>query len=176
MRHLCLYVLAPLLLLALVAPTRAEKVERLKPAGYVNDFAGILDEQTKTQLKTLCTEIDQKTGAQIAVVTINSLEGVKAADFGNRLFNQWGVGHKADNRGLLILLAISDRKYRVEVGYGLEPILPNRKVGAFGREMVPILRKGDYNRAILQLTNSIARVIASDRGTTLDTLPGSPAR
>ncbi len=69
MRHLCRYVVAPLLLLALVAPIRAEKVERLRPAGYVNDFA---------------------TGAQIAVVIIISLEGVEAADFGSKLFAQRG--------------------------------------------------------------------------------------
>ena len=130
----------------------AEKLEQLKPAGYVNDFAGVLDSQSTTQLAALCTEIDQKAHAQIAVVTIRTLEGVPVEDFANRLFERWGIGPKSDNRGVLILLAVDDHRYRVEVGYGLEPILPDGKVGGFGREIVPLLRQGNYNGALLQLT------------------------
>jgi uncharacterized protein len=161
------------LLLALTFPfaARAEKVEQLKPQGYVNDFAGVLNEQAKAQLTALCAEVDQKTKAQIAVVTIHSLEGVPVEDFGIRLATRWGVGHKGDNRGVLILLAIDDRKYRTEVGYGLEPILPDGKVGGFGREMVPGLRARDYSGALLHLTSEIAAVIAQDRGVALGSLP-----
>lgn len=161
------------LLLALVLPftARAEKVEQLKPEGYVNDFAGVLNEQAKAQLTALCTEVDQKTKAQIAVVTIHSLEGVPVEDFGIRLATRWGVGHKGDNRGVLILLAVDDHKYRTEVGYGLEPILPDGKVGGFGREMVPRLRAGDYSGALLHLTSEIAAVIAQERGVALGSLP-----
>jgi uncharacterized protein len=157
----------------------AEKLEQLKPAGYVNDFAGVLDSQSTTQLAALCTEIDQKAHAQIAVVTIRTLEGVTVEDFANKLFERWGIGPKSDNRGVLILLAVDDHRYRVEVGYGLEPILPDGKVGGFGREIVPLLRQGNYNGALLQLTAQMARVIAADRGVTLGNLPrleSSPPR
>jgi uncharacterized protein len=162
--------LAPLLALALPFTARAEKVEELRPEGYVNDFAGVLNEQAKAQLTALCAEVDQKTKAQIAVVTIHSLEGVPVEDFGIRLATRWGVGHKGDNRGVLILLAVDDHKYRTEVGYGLEPILPDGKVGGFGREMVPRLRAGDYSGALLHLTSEVAAVIAQDRGVALGNL------
>ncbi len=160
--------------LALLAPLSglAEKVDQLKAQGYVNDFANILASQTSEQITALCYEVDQKTRAQIAVVTIQSLEGLAPEEFANKLFARWGVGYKDNNRGILILLAKSDRKYRVEVGYGLEPILPDGKVGGFGREMVPILKQGDYNRALLHLTRQIAGEIARDRGVSLEALSG----
>src|SRR5216684_7037005 len=166
---------AILLFAALPLTAPAEKVEQLKPQGYVNDFAGVLDAQARAQITALCTEVDQKAHTQIAVVTIRSLDGATVSDFANRLFKQWAVGYKPDDRGVLVLLAVSDRKYWVEVGYGLEPILPDGKVGGFGREIVPLLRQNDYGGAMLQLTSRIAEVIAQDRGVTLGSrLPMKP--
>ena len=166
---------AILLFAALPLSAPAEKLEQLKPQGYVNDFAGVLDAQARAQITALCTEVDQKAHAQIAVVTIQSLDGATASDFANHLFKQWGVGYKPDDRGVLILLAPSDHKYWVEVGYGLEPILPDGKVGGFGREIVPLLRQNNYGGAVAQLTSRIAEVIAQDRGVTLGTrLPQRP--
>ena len=152
--------LAALLLLATAA---AEQVNQLKAEGYVNDFAHVLDGRTSSDIYQLCSRIDEQAGAQIAVVTIHTLEGLEASDFANRLFAKWGVGHK-DNRGVLILLATDDHKYWVEVGYGLEPILNDARVGDFGREMVPFLKRGDYNSGVLLLTQRVAAVIAKDRG------------
>ena len=151
-------------------PGRAEKVGELKPQGYVNDFAGVIDSPTTAQLTAICTEVDQKTHAQISVVTIKTLEGLEAADFANQLYKKWGVGYKDENRGALILLATGDHKYWTEVGYGLEPILPDGKVGGFGREMVPSLRAGGYSGGLLHITAQIAQVIAADRGVKLDSL------
>ncbi len=155
--------LAAVLLLAAAA---AEQVNQLKPQGYVNDFAQVLDGRTSSDIYQLCSQIDQQAGAQIAVVTIHPLEGLEASDYANRVFTKWGVGHK-DNRGILILLAVDDHKYWVEVGYGLEPILHDAKVGDFGREMVPFLKRGDYNNGVLLLTQRIAAVIAQDKGVQL---------
>ena len=158
-----------LLAAALVATAAAEQMSKLNPKGYVNDFAGVLDGRTSSDIHQLCLLIDEKADAQIAVVTIHALDGLEASDFANKLFAKWGVGHK-DNRGVLILLAVNDHKYYVEVGYGLEPILPDGKVGGFGREMVPFLRGGDYNGGVLLLSQRIASVIAQDRGVTLPRL------
>jgi uncharacterized protein len=155
----------------LAAPARAEKPADLKPQGYVNDFAGALAAQTKDQLTALCTEVDQKAGAQIAIVIIHTLDGVPIEDFSIDLATRWGIGPKQKDRGALILLAVDDHKYRVEVGYGLEPILPDGKVGGFGREMVPLLRQGDTSAAVLLLTRRIADVIARDRGVSLTGAP-----
>lgn len=147
-----------------------EEVKQLRAQGYVNDFAGVLNAQTQADLTSLCAEVDEKTHTQIAVVTVKTLDGMEASDFANQLFKHWGVGHKDDNRGVLMLVAINDHKYWTEVGYGLEPILPDGKVGGFGREMLPDLRAGDYNKALLQLTERIANVIATDRNINLDSL------
>ncbi len=169
-------VLAALLLVLLPLGAPAEKIEQLKPQGYVNDFAGVLDAGARAQLTALCAEVDQKAHAQIAVVTVASLEGLPAQEFGNRLFKQWGVGYKPGDRGVLILLAPRDRKYWAEVGYGLEPILPDGKVGGFWREVVPQLRQSDFSGALTQFTSRVAEVIAKDRGVTLGSRVASRPR
>src|SRR6266853_6122224 len=149
--RLAKYVAQPLLFLLVfcIPATRAEQVKNLKPQGYVNDFAGVLSAQAKEKLTALCAEVDQKAKAQIAVVTVSSLEGEPVEQYTLELATQWGVGPKQSARGVLILVAPNDRKYRVEVGYGLEPILPDGKVGGFGREAIPFLRQSDYSGAVL---------------------------
>ena len=158
-----------------VTPAHAEQWQKLNVQGYVNDFAGVLDPATVEGLTRLCTEVDQKAKAQIAVVTIKTLEGDAVEDFANHLFQKWGVGYKGTDRGVMILLATDDHKYYTEVGYGLEPILPDGKVGGFGRDMVPLLRQGDYNSAVLQMASQIAEVIAQDSHVSLDSLAQSHA-
>ena len=152
------------LLLGFVSLLRAEPVSQLKPTGYVNDFAHVIDPGTTTQLEDICRQIDEKAHAQIAVVTINSLDGSDIESYAVDLFKKWGVGNKSTDRGVLILLAVKDHQYRFEVGYGLEPILPDGKVGGFGREAVPSLRANDYSGALLLMTSRVAAVIAQDAG------------
>jgi uncharacterized protein len=142
-----------------------------KPQGYVNDFAGVLSSGARAQLTALCTEVDQKAHAQIAVVTVPSLDGRPIEDYAVDLATKWGVGPKQSNRGILILLAIKDHKYWTEVGYGLEPILPDGKVGGFGREAVPLLRQNNYDAALLLMTRRVADVIARDSDVTLSGRP-----
>ena len=116
----------------------------------------------------MCTEVDQKAKAQIAVVTIKTLEDEPVEDFANHLFQKWGVGSKGTDRGAMVLLATDDHKYWTEVGYGLEPILPDGKVGSFGRSMVLLMRQDNYNDATLQMVCQIAQVIAQDSHVSLD--------
>jgi uncharacterized protein len=158
-----------------VTPARAEQWQKLNVQGYVNDFAGVLDPVAVQELTQLCTEVDQKAKAQIAVVTIKSLQGDTVEDFANHLFQKWGVGYKGTDRGVMVLLAVEDHKYWTEVGYGLEPILPDGKVGGFGRDMVPLLRQGNYNGAVSQMVSQIAEVIAQDSHISLDALSQSHA-
>jgi uncharacterized protein len=156
-----------LLILLVVAPVRPEKTDQLKPQGYVNDFAGVLSQSAKDRLTALCAEVDQKAHAQIAVVTVKSLEGQPVEDFTIDLATKWGVGPKQSASGVMILLAVNDHASRIEVGYGLEPILPDGKVGSFLRAAVPLLRNNDYDDALLLITRRVADVVAADRGVTL---------
>ncbi len=117
----------------------------------------------------MCAEIDEKAHAQIALVTMNSLDGSDIESYAVDLFKKWGIGSKATDRGVLILYAIQDHRARIEVGYGLEPILTDGKVGGFQREVIPLMRSGNYNEALLQVTSRVANVIASDAGIQLTT-------
>jgi len=145
----------------------AEPISQLHPTDYVNDFAHVLNQDTIAQLDDLCRQIEQKAHAQIAVVTINSLDGSDIESYAADLYKKWGIGDKSTNRGVVILLAVKDHRYRIEVGYGLEPILPDGKVGGFGREAVPLLKQNDYAGALLLMTSRVADVIAQDAGVEL---------
>jgi uncharacterized protein len=153
-----------IVLLALPLLLSAEPVSQLRPTDYVNDFAHVLDPTTIAQLNNICQQLDQKAKAQVAVVTINTLDGSDIEGYAVALYKQWGIGSKATDHGVLILLAVQDHKYRIEVGYGLEPILTDGKVGSFGREAVPLLRQNDYTGAVSLMTSRVADVIAQDAG------------
>lgn len=139
----------------------------LQPRGYVNDFAGVIDEPSQHRLTRLATLLDQKTKAQLAIVTIDTLGDEPIEDFTVRLFEAWHIGHK-DDRGALLLLVIKDRKSRLEVGYGLEPIIPDGYAGSVLREMRPFLRDGRYGDALYAGSALIAERIARESGVKLD--------
>jgi uncharacterized protein len=153
--------------LVLAVAAFAEPVKQLKATDYVNDFAHVLDQNTIAQVDSLCQQIDQKAHAQIAVVTVHTLDGSDVESYAVDLYKQWGIGAKSTNRGVLILYAIDDHRARVEVGYGLEPILPDGKVGGFQREAIPLMRAQQYDQALLLVTSRVAHVIADDANITL---------
>jgi uncharacterized protein len=149
----------------------AEPVASLRPSNYVSDFAGVLDAATQARLNDLCHAVEQKAQAQIAVVTVKSTDGEDVFSYAVDLYHKWGIGKKGSDRGVLILLATQDRKFGASVGYGLEPILPDGKIGGFRREVVPYLTSGDYATGLSLMTSEIADVISKDAGVTLNTQP-----
>jgi uncharacterized protein len=149
----------------------AEPIASLHPSNYINDFAGVLDASTQARLNDLCFQVEQKAHAQIAVVTVKSTDGEDVFSYAVDLYQKWGIGKKGSDRGVLILLATQDRKFGASVGYGLEPILPDGKIGGFRREVVPYLTSGDYAAGLSLMTSEIADVIAKDAGVTLNTQP-----
>jgi uncharacterized protein len=159
-----------LLIFAPSAVLTAESVSSLPaPTGYVSDFAGVLSPSTKANLENLCTQVDRQAHAQIAVVTIKTLDNDQSIDeFATALEDKWKVGPKGTDRGVLMLVVMNPRKYRIEVGYGLEGILNDAKVGDIGRTMVPALSQLDYNTAIPLGVQQIAGIIAADAGVTLN--------
>jgi uncharacterized protein len=147
----------------------AERVEDLpKPTDYVSDYAHVLSPAAIARIDNICSQLDHsKANAQVAVVTVGSLDGDDAADYASRLEDKWKMGKKGSDRGVLILLAIQDHKRRIDVGYGLEGILPDGKVGDIGREMVPYLRDNDFDDAVTGAVTQVAQVIAADANVTL---------
>ncbi len=171
-RSVSVCVVVGCILLGTAVWVAAEPIASLpRPSNYVSDFAGVLDEATQARLNELCLEVDQKAHAQIAVVTVKSVDGQDVVSYAVALYQKFGIGAKGKDRGVLILLATDDHKYWISVGYGLEAILPDGKVGGFGREAVPILRTGNYGAAAILLTTRVASVIAQDAGVTLENQP-----
>ncbi|HMK30195.1 MAG TPA: TPM domain-containing protein [Terriglobales bacterium] len=160
--------------LGLSTVAHAEKIADIRPSGYVIDLAKVIDAETTQRVEALCTEVEQKTGAQIAVVTVRSLEGETREDYAVDLFKHLGIGHK-DDRGVLLLLAPPERQYKIEVGYGLEPIINDARAGDIGREMVPLLRQNNYSGAVLLAVGRLAQLIAADKGVKLDGQVALPA-
>ena len=110
LRSICLFVLA-------VTVAGAVDLSAIpKPTGYVSDLAHVLTPADQADLEVFCVKVQQQLGAQFAIVTIPSLDGQPIEDFSNDLFRKWGVGPKATNEGLLILLVIKDHQRRIEVG------------------------------------------------------------
>src|SRR5713226_7084504 len=153
---------------------RAEDIKSIHPTGYVTDLAGVINAEKKASLEALCTELEEKTGAQLAIVTVRSLEGESVETYAVDLFKQLGIGSKKDNRGVLLLLAPNERKYRIEIGYGLEPVINDARAGDAGRAMVPFLRQGDYSKAAEIAARQLARYIADNAGVTLSGQPPAP--
>src|SRR5712691_6822265 len=159
--------LLPCLLLIGARLTAAENIKNIHPTGCVTDLDSIIATDAKARLESLCSEVELKTGAQMAIVTVSSLDGESVETYAVDVYKQLGIGKKKDNRGVLLLVAPHERKYRIEVGYGLEPVINDARAGDAGRAMVPYLRQSDYSKAAEIAAWQLARYIAADSGVTL---------
>jgi uncharacterized protein len=129
----------------------------------------VLDAQSRIRIEDYCSQVERTTGAQMALVTVDSLNGAPIEDFTGDLFRKWGIGKKGQDNGIMYLLAVKDRKQRIEVGYGLEPILPDGFVFGVQRQVQPLLRQGAYGAAILTAAELMGGTIAKAKGVELDT-------
>lgn len=143
-----------------------------KPYNYVTDLANIIDDETESRLNAYLKELEEKTTAQIAVLTIDSLDKEDIESFSLRIAERWRLGQKGKDNGLLLTVAVKDRQYRFEVGYGLEGILPDSLVGSIGRSyLVPYFRKGDYSTGIFNAIVVITSIIAKNEGVQITGIP-----
>lgn len=130
---------------------------------YVNDFAGVLSDSTKQLIMQNSVAIQQATGAQIVVVTVNSLDGNVIDDYALNILRSWGIGDSKANNGLLILLAVDDRKSRIEVGYGLEGALPDGKTGWIQDDyMLPYFIAENYDEGIKNGYLAVLQEVATE--------------
>ena len=154
-------------LLAIQLSAFAEDWKTLKPQGYVSDFANALDLQTKASIENYAAEVEQSTGAQMAFVTVSTLNGEPIEDVTYTLFRAWKIGQKGNDNGVLFLLAINDRRSRLEMGKGLEGILPDGLDGLILTQMRPALRQTQYGPALLTAAQTIGTLIAKDKNVTI---------
>src|SRR5208337_2575467 len=119
------------------------------PSQYVVDLAGIVDDATKARLNSSLRELEEKTTAQMVILTVPGLNGESLEDLSLRTAEKWKLGQKGKDNGVLLLISLQERKYRFEIGYGLERVLPDSLVGSIGRSyLVPNFRNGDYSKGV----------------------------
>lgn len=127
---------------------------------YVNDFANLFNANETNLLRTILTELEQNTTAEVVVVTINTTSPSTPAEYRTELFNYWQIGKKDKDNGLLILYSLNENRIEVETGYGLEGILPDSKIGRMLDDYyVPYRDEGQVAQGIVIFTQEVAKVI-----------------
>lgn len=136
---------------------------------YINDYTSTLDASTKEYIVSVGKELEDKTGAQEVVVIIDSLQGSDVAAYSNELFRTWGIGQKGKNNGLLILISMKDRKWRVEVGTSLEGAITDiYSARVMDSVTSPRFKEGNYSAGIKESYSIFADTIAKEYNVTLD--------
>ena len=155
----------------------AEEPQIPKPRGLVNDFAQVLDPGTVQYLEALIGELRKKTGAEIAVVTVDSTEPLSAFEYAMRIAEAWKPGAPGKDNGVVFLVAVKDRQMFILTGYGIEGALPDGRVGEIrDRFVVPHLRQENYADGVRAGTEALAGVIANEYDVELTgAAPPSPA-
>src|SRR3989344_2788391 len=134
-----------------------------KPISYVSDYANIIDENSEAQINALAEEIERNSTVEVAILTVHNLDGESVDQFAEETFHDWGGGMKEVNNGLLIVVALEEHEWRIEVGSGLEPIITDAMAGRIGRaNFVDNFRVGDYGEGIYGAVSDVQKIIAND--------------
>jgi uncharacterized protein len=157
--------LTALLMVLSVAVIAQGQLGYPKPADdYVNDFAGILNKPDSEAIRKMFKSLEDKTGVEAVVVTINSINDYNKGDstlesFATNLFNTWGIGHKKENNGVLILVAVKDRKCRIELGRSYGKIYDSAMKQVIDENMIPYFKTDDYSRGIFEGSRGVIEKI-----------------
>ncbi len=166
-----LHVIAVLALCASLFAGAARAADLPRPQGRVNDLAGVLDESTEAALRGMIELVEQDTKAEVAVVTVPSLDGRSVEEYAAALFRSWGIGKAGADNGVLVLVCPAERQMRIEVGYGLEGVLPDGLAGAVIRQQfTPAFRDGDYARGLIDGVRRITEIVRANQVLTADDL------
>jgi uncharacterized protein len=164
-----IFTVAICLALILISVHARAAEEKFPPhQGLINDFAGVIPPDIQQEMRSRAREVLQKTGASVVVVTVPTIGDSYIADYANKLYHAWGIGKKGEDRGVLILFALQERKIRIETGYGLEGILPDGRVGEILRsDMIPLLKENKFGEGMLNGLKSVSATIAASKNVEL---------
>lgn len=161
-----------LTLLSVLAATCFSQADLPMPRDYVEDHANVINDSDERSLNRVLKELEQKTGTQYIVLTVLSTSGLPIEQFAIELAEKWKLGRKGKDNGVLFVLAKNDRRWRFEVGYGLEGFLTDQYCSRIGRNvLVPYLKQEDYSRGIYEANLQIIQRIASEAGVSLTGMP-----
>ena len=160
--------IAGLLLILLILPIACMTVSATPSptaAFYVNDMAGVLSAEQEKSMVSVAEQLAKQTGAQVAVLTVTTLDGKDINEYALEVARAWGIGDKEKNNGVLILLSTGDREVRVEVGYGLEGCLPDGKTGRLiDTYAIPYYAQNDFATGTIQLFHAVMNVVCEEYG------------
>src|ERR1051325_4171542 len=169
-----LFCMAVAVALWAVSPAAAQQDQSPLPAptGYVNDYAKVIDDATKSRMESALTNLDRQHQIQFAVVTVDTTNGREIFDYSLGVARGWGIGAKdVQKSSLLLLVSIKDRKYYTQVSRHLEGDLPDGLVGQIQRErLVPAFRAGDYARGLSETIDEYIRTVAAKQGFSAETV------
>ena len=147
----------------------AQEVRFPSPRGFVNDFAGVLSPGAKAELEGLSKLVEEKTTAEIVVVTVDSTAPLTIEQYAVELFQKWGIGKKGTDNGILVLVSVKDRKVRIEVGYGLEGAVTDLQSKIIIQDlMIPQFKKGDFSMGVAQGVVMLTKLVRDEYGVELD--------
>ena len=183
MRKFFLFILALYFSVGLFAQNQAVRLPRA--SGFVNDFAGVMQRQDQEAAENLAAAIREKTGAELVIVTVDSFSAHgnfgTLDEFSLALAQSWGIGQRGQDSGVLLILAVTEREVKIEVGYGLEGVIPDSAAGRIlDNEVIPAFRQGDFSGGLLKGLQAIAARVANEHGLdlaelNLSTAPSAPA-
>lgn len=163
MKKILLFVLAGIIFSSFIAPAQEIKFPHF--LGYVNDYANIISASDKSYLEKLLVQLEKKTTAEVAVVTLTTTQPYDIELYAVKLFEKWGIGKKGKDNGLLLLVALKDRKLRIEVGYGLEGAIPDAIAKMIiEKNIIPYFKRGNYSAGIVAGVNEIVSKILKEYG------------
>ncbi|MBD3387259.1 hypothetical protein GF407_20305 [candidate division KSB1 bacterium] len=137
--------------------------------GAVNDFANVISSAYEQKIEKLAIEVFEKTGVALVVVTIESIPGDDFEGYAVRLYETWGIGRRGEDKGVLFLNVTGIRKLRIEVGYGMEPILTDAMAGDIIRNILtPHLRRNEFGAGFLAAVQAVAAIVAKETGATFE--------
>ncbi len=149
-------------LLIILLPLITQSAENIKIEGFINDYANIISPEYKSKIEGILKGLYDSKSAEFSIVTIDSLEGQDIESYALNLA-QGDLGDKQKNNGLLLLVAVRDKKYRFEVGRGLEPVLNDAKIGRIGRAyLVENFRNEDYGKGIYEASLAVKTTLLGE--------------
>ncbi|MCL2007355.1 MAG: TPM domain-containing protein [Treponema sp.] len=138
-----------------------------RPGGLVNDFANVMRSQDRQTAERLASAIRERTGADLVIVTVQSIGSNFATidDFSLALAESWGIGTRGEDNGVLLILAVAEREVKIEVGYGLEGVIPDSTAGRIlDTAVIPAFRQDDFSGGLLRGLEAIATLVAREHG------------
>jgi uncharacterized protein len=146
-----------------------QEVSYPAPRGYVNDFAGIVSEDSSQAIEALCRRIESKTTAQVALAIVPTTKPLEIEEYAVNLFEKWGIGLKGKDNGILVLVAVQDRAVRIETGYGMEGAVTDAEASAIINQIIlPEFKSGNYANGLMLAVLSLAKKISEEYNVDLE--------